>query len=846
MKLSTLTLVAVMQGCFFAGASAKVTLPLSSMSSLKSDSASSDISKIKKDATIKNGLFTTYFNEKTGKLYFSIPESAIGKYYMISSRISSTSDGQDYVAGQLNTQPMLISFSTDTRNVYMHQVQNLNVVDAADPMSPAFKRNNMDPVMKGFKVAARDGSNYVIDVTTFFGGNEKSISPIKDTGVLGKLLGSDSKLKGTFQSEASGIRTVKAFEKNVEIESLLSYQLTGAIQKPYSVIVHRSLFALPDEKMPMRLQDNRVGYFPTDKSIYTTDADRIHQKTYINRWRLEPKKEDLDKYFAGQLVEPQKQIVFYVDTAFPEKWRNTIKEGIEVWNRAFEVAGFKNAVRAMDYPANDSLFDPDDIRYNCFRYVATNTANAMGPSYIDPRTGEILAADVIWYHNIISLLHNWRVVQTGAVDPRVRKVKFDDDVMLEAIKYAASHEVGHTLGLMHNMGASYSFPVEKLRDPAFTQQYGTTPSIMDYARNNYIAQPGDVEKGVKLTPPELGVYDLYAINWGYRLIPGADNPEAEKATLDKWIAEKSNDAMYEFGAQQLFSTIDPTDQTEDLGDDHIKAGNYAISNLKILVENFDTWMMEKGQRYDEIDNLYREILKQYGRYIKHVLPYIGGIRYKEIVQGGGNDCAKNFISKTKTKEAMQWLLNQMRTCDSWLLPKRLLDRLEIDLDVNQKLRSQVVTGLMNSAVLYRIQEGNFANPTVNYALEDYLNDLTTAIFKAPTNGELSSAEQQLQTAAITFMINNSGLAPKAATSSSSTSSFDDDNDAFCSHFGNDFARINMGTSSLSKDQMCAIMMGRLKKVLTKYRANRAVAKGLTRDFYDYEILQIEKVLSNKQ
>ncbi|MDO5447918.1 MAG: zinc-dependent metalloprotease, partial [Prevotellaceae bacterium] len=576
--------------------SARAGLSLGDLSSsLKGDSASNDITKIKKDAVEKKGLFTTLFNEKTGKLYLSIPEECLGKEYLLSSRIVATSDGQDYSAGEVHTRPMMIAFSTDTRNVFMHQVQNLNTVVGSDPIKPAFDRSNMNPVMKGFKIAARDGRNLVIDVTAFFGTNEKSISPMKDTGVLGKLLGSDSKLKGTFQSEASGIAEVKTFEKNIEIKSLLSYQITGALPKPYSVMVQRSLFALPENPMPMRLQDNRVGYFQTDKNIFSSNADRIAQKAYIERWRIEPKTEDLDKYFAGEMVEPQKQIVFYVDTAFPAKWRQTIREGIEVWNKAFEAAGFKNVVKAMDYPTDDDAFDPDNMQYNCFRYVATNTANAMGPSYVDPRTGEILAADVIWYHNIISLLHNWRFVQTGAVDKRVRKIKFDDDVMLESIKYAASHEVGHTLGLMHNMGASYAFPVEKLRDPQFTQKYGTTPSIMDYARNNYIAQPGDVERGVKLTPPEIGVYDIHAINWGYRIIKGISTPEEEKDTLCKWIEAKANDEMYEFGAQQLLGTIDPTDQTEDLGNDHIKASDYGISNMKILVENFDNWLMEKNE-----------------------------------------------------------------------------------------------------------------------------------------------------------------------------------------------------------------------------------------------------------
>lgn len=828
------------------------------LTALKTDSVNADVKKIKKDATVGLGLFTTYFNEKTGKLYFEIPDSAYARLYLLSSRITSTSAGDDYVAGELNTRPFLISFSTDGRNVYMHQVQTLNMVRPGDAIESSFQRNNMNPVMKGFKVAARDKKSSFIDVTAFFGGNEKSISPIKDTGPLGKLLGSDSKLKGTFQSEASGISFVKTFQRNIEVETLLSYQLTGAIQKPYSVKVRRSLVTLPDEPMAMRLQDNRVGYFYTDKSIFSSDADRITDRTYIHRWRLEPKAEDRDRYFRGELVEPQTPIVFYVDSAFPAKWRQTIKDGIEVWNRAFERAGFKNAIKALDYPKDDPSFDPDDLNRNCFRYVATTTANAMGPSYVDPRTGEILAADVIWYHNIVSLLHNWRFIQTGTVDKRVRKLKFDDDVMCESVKYAASHEVGHTLGLMHNMGASYSFPVEKLRDPQFTQQYGTTPSIMDYARNNYIAQPGDLERGVKLTPPEVGVYDLYAIGWGYRLIKDATTPEAEKPMLDRWIAEHAGDPMYEFGAQQLFSTIDPTDQTEDLGDDHIKASNYGISNLKLLMQHFDEWVVEPGERYDNVEKVYMEITRQYGRYVKHVIPYIGGIRFEEIRQGDNKSTGKHYIAKARQKQAMQWLLSQARSYDEWLSPARLLSKFEIDKTVNERLRQQIVSSLMNGAVLFRIKEGGEADPKMGYVLDDYLNDLTNAIFIAPKGGRLSDVEQHLQSSAVSQMISSSGLmAANAAASSSSSltgetayaaAAFDESAaaaDHFCG-YSHDFARINMGVSALSKAQLGAIMTGRLNRLLQKYRQYRAAATGSTRDFYDYEILLIERALNNKR
>ena len=829
----------------------------------KEQTDSANFKKEIKDAAVHKGMMDAYL-KKDGTLFLAIPDSVYDHTYMLVSRVNGLSQTDDLVAGQMNITPLVIKFSKDDTNVYMHVVQNRGEVSPDDPISASFNRHFIDPVVKAFKIKCRESDRCYIDVTSFFKGDEALVTPIKDANPFVILLTGKKGIEASHYEDGSSITSVKAFPENIMIESRLAYT-TKKPTVPYTVSMSRSIVQLPDNPMRPRIQDNRVGYFSDFKDLYSSDIDGSESYNIINRFRIEPKDEDLQAYFAGQLVEPKQKIIFYVDSAFPDKWKPAVKEGIEYWNKGFEAAGFKNVIEARDYPTDDPDFDVDDIRKNCVRYCVTPTANAMGPSYVDPRSGEILGGDVIWYHNVIKLVHDWRFAQTGAVDPRVRDKVFADSVMYESLTYVAAHEIGHVLGLMHNMGASYAFTIDNLRDPEFTQKYGTTPSIMDYARNNFVAQPGDLERGVRLTPPPIGVYDIHAINWGYRLIPGAKDVFDEKPTLDKWIREHDGDPMYEFGAQQVLGLIDPTDQTEDLSNDHIKAGDNAISNMKIIMANLEDWAGESGERYDKLYSKYSAIVNQYGRHLYHVMPYIGGIRYKEVRQGANDGNARNYFTRAEQKRAMKWLLAQVRDCD-WLTPSDLLMKFDESDDWRRKVERSVVGSFIAPGVLGRIKEGHAYDPANCYSVDDFMDDVVASIFEASYKGRpLNDTELNLQTAAIAAMAKQSGLeqlgnvkiADKSLDAEADYNEFMALNSmpsAFCSHDlcaasltpeeARSFFRVALADTALSPSEIKPLMTRQLRKVKALYsKCASSASDSRSREYYAYQVRMIDKLLN---
>ena len=482
--------------------------------------------------------------------------------------------------------------------------------------------------------------------------------------------------------------------------------------------------------MRKRYFDPRVGFFADDYTVYGDDQQKVKNERFIVRWRLEPKDEDVEKWKRGELVEPKKPIVYYIDPATPEKWRPYLIQGINDWQKAFEKAGFKNAIIGKERPVKDSAMSWEDARYSVIRYFASDIENAYGPNVHDPRSGEILESHIGWYHNVMKLVHDWYMIQTAAVDPRARKMKFDDSLMGELIRFVSSHEIGHTLGLRHNMGSSSTVPVEKLRDKNWVETNGHTPSIMDYARFNYVAQPEDSisEKGLF---PRIGSYDKWAIQWGYGYVNGT-NEEADKKILNKLIIDSlsANPRLW-FGTET--NPFDPASQTEDLGDNSMKAGEYGVKNLKRIIVKLPEWTKEEADTYDNLDDIYSQLVIQFNRYMNHVLKNVGGIHEvpKSVEQAGS---VYTITSKEKQKEAVAFLNKQLFVTPTWLMDTTILNKIDnpaTTASVNT-MQTTVLGSLLSGSRLNRLAICSSRYGKDAYAVDEMLNDVKKGVWSELT------------------------------------------------------------------------------------------------------------------
>lgn len=702
---------------------------------------------ITKEAKTDTGLFDVHVVD--GKHYYEIPDSLFNREMLMVSRISKTASEIGFGGGKINTQ--VLRWEKKDKKVLLRVVSHDVVAADSLPVHEAVVNSNFEPVLFAFDIKAfkkdslnPDAAATVIEVDNMLN---------KDTKALGMPESYRKRFKVTSLDEGkSFIESIKSYPLNVEARHVKTY----AAAKPpsnsslgtISVEINNSMILLPDEPMKRRYFDRRVGWFARGQVDYGLDAQESKTLTFLDRWRLEVKDEDIEKFKRGELVEPKKQIVYYIDRATPKQWVPFIKQGIEDWQVAFEAAGFKNAIVAKDPPTQeeDPEWSPEDVRYSVVRYLASPIPNANGPHVSDPRTGEILESDINWYHNVMTLLRNWFFVQTAAINPDARGVAFDNEVMGRLIRFVSAHEVGHTIGLPHNMGSSVAYPVDSLRSASFTKKYGTAPSIMDYARFNYVAQPGD--EGVALMP-DIGIYDKYAVEWGYRPILET-SAEDEKAILDSWILKHAGDPLYRFGHQQVGDVVDPSSQTEDLGDDAVKASSYGIANLRRIVPKLVEWTKEDGKNYDDLETLYGQVVSQFNRYMGHVSNNIGGVyeHHKTYDQEGA---VYTPVDKAHQEKAMAFLQAELFETPQWLLDQDIFSKTQYSGFV-ERLRGMQVRTLDNTLSLgkmARLIEQETANSSEAYSLLDMMAQLRKGIWsELPRGKSIDTYRRNLQKAHI--------------------------------------------------------------------------------------------------
>ncbi|WP_303317213.1 zinc-dependent metalloprotease [Flavivirga abyssicola] len=682
---------------------------------------------ITKEAKTDTGLFDVH---KIGESYFyEIQDSLLGREMLMVTRIAKTATGIDFGGNKNNTQ--MLRWEKKNKKILLRVVSHRNVAADSLPIYESVVNSNFEPILYAFDIKAYNKKNSlhpatVIDVTKLF---------TSDVNTLNVTSGQKKAYKiGRLDASRSFIESIKSYPLNIEARHVKTYPAGNAPSNKslgaVSVEMNNSMILLPKKPMKRRYFDERVGWFNSRQVDFGLEAHKSKTVTYIDRWRLEVKDEDIEKFKRGELVEPKKQIVYYIDRATPKKWVPYIKAGIEDWQVAFEDAGFKNAIIAKEPPTpeEDPEWSPEDVRYSVVRYLASNIPNANGPHVSDPRSGEILESDINWYHNIMTLVHNWFFVQTAAINPDARSAKFKDEVMGTLIRFVSSHEVGHTLGLPHNMGSSSAYPVDSLRSATFTKKYGTAPSIMDYARFNYIAQPED--KDVYLYP-KIGVYDKYSINWGYRPILNT-SAENEKGTLNKWILKHTGDPLYRFGAQQYadIEIIDPSSQTEDLGNDAIKASNYGIKNLKRIVPNLRIWLAKDSEDYDDLKEIYDQLIKQYSRYMGHVVNNIGGIYedYKTFEQAGA---VYTHVDKTHQKKCLNFIQDQLFKTPKWLIDPDIFNKIEASgyIDRIRGVQVRTLNRILAPRHLARSIENEAINGNNAYKITDIMGDLRNGLWK---------------------------------------------------------------------------------------------------------------------
>jgi hypothetical protein len=675
---------------------------------------------VKKGGTCLEGMFRVRHIEK--KWYWEIPDQLLGRLMLSVSRLVNVPQGFDKLPGEEVSHNSVYFEQRDSSTMLLRSYARTQVADPDDDISALVDRSTVDPIVMMFNIIGDnpDNGDHLIEVTPLLTG-DNAVAGFNSSAKSASGIGGQ-------KNDRCFVDTVMAFPTNIEISTLRTYGASGRLSNTpagstgdVTLSMNTSLVLLPEEPMKPRLEDERVGYFVNNITKFEDEAQSSHH-AIVSRYRLEPK--DPVAYAAGKLVEPKKQIVYYIDPATPKKWIPYLKQGVDDWNVAFENAGFKNAIVAKEVPADGSV-SPDDARYSFIRYLPSETENAYGPRIVDPRSGEIIEAHVCWYHNVMNLVRKWYIVQCAPLDKRAQKMKLDDKLMGQLIRFVSSHEVGHTLGLRHNMISSSFTPVEKLRDKAWVEKNGHTVSIMDYARFNYVAQPED-KVGEKGLFPRIGDYDKWAIKWGYQYRPEFKNPYDEKKALRSQVSAmlKAHPNMSYVGDEGRGQ--DPRSQTESVGDNNMKASTYGIKNLQRVMQNLEQWTQQPDGQYDDLSEMHRAVRQQFQRYVGHVQRNILG-RLHNTVPGMK---PYDFVPKAQQKEAIQWVGDNVMEPALWLFPQSIEDKLGVNAE--DELLSIARTG-----VSYLLSPNLLANQYRDgvYPLEEYLSDVFATVWKPLNNKE---------------------------------------------------------------------------------------------------------------
>lgn len=691
--------------------------------------------------------------------FFEIPDSMLNRDILIVNRISKapTSRQKSRVGypGDILGSKVIRFENKDNKRILVREYSYRERSENKDGMFQSVRNSNTQPIVANFGIETikKDSltRNYVINVSVFLQKENPLFSFDADSKEYIGLL--------NMVGEGTYIDTLKAFPKNIEISTTVTYQSkkgmsnvgfleTGSPRIPLTYELNSSMVLLPEVPMKARLFDPRVGYFTVGYTDFDSNPQGIEYKKLITRWRLEPK--DEAAYLRGELVEPKKPIIIYIDPATPKKWVPYLIQGVNDWQVAFEKAGFKNAIYALEAPTDDPSWSLEDARHSAIVYKPSDIPNASGPHINDPRTGEILETHINWYHNVMSLLRDWYMIQAGTIDEAARKMQLDDELMGQLIRFVSSHEVGHTLGLRHNFGSSHTVPVEKLRDKAWVEANGHTPSIMDYARFNYVAQPEDgiTRAGIF---PRIGIYDKWSIEWGYRWLPQFQTPEDEVAFSNQSIIKKlKTDVRYTFGTES--DPNDPRNQSEDLGDDSMLASLYGIKNLKRIVPQILTWSYEPNKSYAGAGEIYSGVVSQFNRYLGHVTKNVAGVYSNSITVEQTDEIAREFVPANIQKRAIAFLNEQLFTTPEWLIDRQLMEKAKIlPVNVICSLQSGVLARLINKNTLDKMSENEILNGKKAYTSAQMFNDLKKVIWS--NLGQSDIYKRNMQKAYVENLIN---------------------------------------------------------------------------------------------